>query len=125
MTNREKLFNLIGQVQDCGCDVTDVVAMNYVENDILVDYLIKNGVYISEPCEVESDNHRVPTNGDKIRSMSDAELAKWISGGAMHSDSACSYCEYNKNKTCNGSQCQDVTDAEIITKWLQQPVKEE
>ena len=64
------------------------------------------------------------THGDLIRTMSDEELAKWISGGAMHSDSACSYCEHNKKKTCTGRECQDVTDAEIIMKWLQQPVEE-
>ena len=43
---REKLIELLGQVQDCGCDVTDVVQMNYVENDVLVDYLIANGVIV-------------------------------------------------------------------------------
>lgn len=46
VTDREKLFNLIGQVQDCGCDVSNVVEMNYVENNILVDYLIDNGVTV-------------------------------------------------------------------------------
>ena len=46
MPDREKLIELIGQVQDCGCDVTDVVEMNYVENSTLADYLIANGVTI-------------------------------------------------------------------------------
>ena len=45
---REKLIELIGQVQDCGCDVTDVVEMNYVENDVLVDHLIANGVTVQK-----------------------------------------------------------------------------
>ena len=45
---REKLFELVGQVQDCGCDVTDVVKMNYVENNVLVDHLIANGVRLEE-----------------------------------------------------------------------------
>ena len=44
MGMREKLIELIGQVQDCGCDVTDVVSMNYVKNDAIADYLIANGV---------------------------------------------------------------------------------
>lgn len=43
---REKLIELVGQVQDCGCDVTDVVKMNYVENNVLVDHLLANGVTI-------------------------------------------------------------------------------
>ena len=45
---KEKLVELVGQVQDCGCDVTDVVEMNYVENITLVDHLIANGVTIQE-----------------------------------------------------------------------------
>lgn len=45
---REKLIELVGKVQDCGCDVTDVVAMNYVENETLGDYLIANGVTIQK-----------------------------------------------------------------------------
>ena len=57
---RDKLFELIGKVQDCGCDVTDVVKMNYVENSVLVDYLISNGVTISsEVEELRADNDRL------------------------------------------------------------------
>lgn len=48
MADREKLYELIAQVQDCGCDVTDVVEMIYVENDALVDHLIANGVTIQK-----------------------------------------------------------------------------
>ena len=50
---REKLIELIGQVQDCGCDVTDVVVMNYVENDVLADHLIANGVTVQEWISVK------------------------------------------------------------------------
>lgn len=45
---REKLIELVGRVQDCGCDVTEVVKMNYVENNVLVDYLLANGVTIQK-----------------------------------------------------------------------------
>ena len=48
---REKLIVLVGQVQDCGCDVTEVVEMNYVENITLVDHLIANGVEIPVRCK--------------------------------------------------------------------------
>ena len=48
---REKLVELVGQVQDCGCDVTDVVEMNYVENNVLIDHLIANGVTIPVRCK--------------------------------------------------------------------------
>ena len=53
MDVREKLVELIGQVQDCGCDVTDAVAMNYVENITLVDHLIANGVTVQEWISVK------------------------------------------------------------------------
>ena len=48
MADREKLIELVGQVQDCGCDVSDVVEMNYVENSVLVDHLISHGVTMRE-----------------------------------------------------------------------------
>lgn len=48
---REKLIELVGQVQDCGCDVTDVVEMNYVENITLVDHLIANDVVPVVRCK--------------------------------------------------------------------------
>lgn len=57
---REKLIELIGQVQDCGCDVTDVVEMNYVENNVLVDHLIANCVTIQRWIPVEE---RLPEDG--------------------------------------------------------------
>lgn len=65
------------------------------------------------------------TNGDRIRAMSDEELAKWLCGGAVASESACSYCENNKLGFCNGEDCRGKTDAEIIMEWLRQPAKEE
>ena len=49
---REKLIELLGQVQDCGCNVTDVVAMNYVENFELADHLIANGVTVQEEAKL-------------------------------------------------------------------------
>ena len=46
-------MELIGQVQDCGCDLTDVVEMNYVENITLVDNLIAHGVTVQEWISVK------------------------------------------------------------------------
>jgi hypothetical protein len=60
---REKLIELVGQVQDCGCDVTDVVEMNYVENITLVDHLIAHGVTVKEWISVKD---RLPKNGDVV-----------------------------------------------------------
>ena len=64
------------------------------------------------------------TNADRIRAMSDEELAKWMSGGALKSDSARSYCKRNIMAFCDGSECSTKTDAEIILDWLKQPVKD-
>lgn len=58
---KEKLVELVGQVQDCGCDVTDVVQMNYVENTTLVDHLIANGVTVQE-CNLPEENYYVLRN---------------------------------------------------------------
>ena len=59
MDVREKLVELVGQVQDCGCDVTDVVQMNYVENTTLVDHLIAHCVTVQEWLSV---SERLPQN---------------------------------------------------------------
>ena len=45
---KERLVELIGRVQDCGCDFTDVVQMTYVDNSKLAEYLISQGVVIQE-----------------------------------------------------------------------------
>ena len=63
MDVREKLVELIGQVQDCGCDVTDVVKMNYVENITLADHLIANGVTVQEWISVKN---RLPENDQVV-----------------------------------------------------------
>ena len=55
---REKLIELVGQVQDCGCDVTDVVEMIHVENDVLADHLIANGVIVM-PCKVGDTVYKI------------------------------------------------------------------
>lgn len=72
---KETLHRLVGEVQDCGCDVTDVVEMNYVENDVLIDHLIANGVTLStEVEELEADNERLRNMWAKA--VSDASKAQ-------------------------------------------------
>ena len=61
------------------------------------------------------------TNADRIRAMSDEELAEWIRNGI--STDPCDYCEYN-NGYCDGSPCRGKTEAEIITEWLKQPAED-
>ena len=74
---REKLIELVGQVQDCGCDVTDVVAMNYVENNILVDHLIANGVTVQKWTPV---TERLPKPCDREPEWSETVLFRTITG---------------------------------------------
>ena len=75
-----------------------------------------------DKCKQFQPNYK--TNADRIRAMSDEELAKWMSGGALHSDSVCSYCDRNTLEFCDGAECSNKTDAEIILDWLKQPVKD-
>ena len=64
----EKLFELVGQVQDCGCDVTDVVEMNYVENITLVDHLITHGVTVQEWISVKDRLPEIVSTHKRYRS---------------------------------------------------------
>lgn len=58
------------------------------------------------------------TNADRIRAMSDEELAQAIYRGI--SSDACDYCKENDHH-CTGHTCQGKADAEVILEWLQQP----
>lgn len=64
MTNiRENLLHLIGQVQDWGIDSTDVVETNSVDNEVLADHLLDNGVTLPESegcdyCQEDIDGFR-------------------------------------------------------------------
>ena len=48
---QKKLLELLSQIQDCGCDVTDVVQMIWVENTDVVNHLILNKVAVL-PCDI-------------------------------------------------------------------------
>ena len=74
---REKLIELVGQVQDCGCDVTDVVEMNYVENNVLVDHLIANGVTLDNQVSSSkwiSVTERLPSGHEKVLAITGSRL---------------------------------------------------
>ena len=59
-----------------------------------------------------------PSNGDRIRSMNDKELAEWIIAGI--SSDPCDYCKHN-NFHCDGTPCKGKDDAKTIIDWLRQP----
>lgn len=60
------------------------------------------------------------TNADRIRTMTDEELAKWILDGV--SCDPCDYCKHN-SVSCRLNQCKP--EEETILEWLRQPVKED
>lgn len=62
------------------------------------------------------------TNADRIREMSDEELAQWINDGI--SADPCDYCEFN-NIYCDGSPCRGKAYTETIIEWLRQPAEED
>ena len=60
------------------------------------------------------------TNGDRIRAMSDEEIAEAIYHGI--SSDACDYCKENDHH-CTGHTCQGKAGKEVILEWLQQPAE--
>lgn len=71
------------------------------------------------------DHTKPKTNADRIRAMSDEELARWMCGGSVSTESACKYCDKNNGEFCNGEKCRGKTDTEIIMEWLKQPAEVE
>ena len=70
---REKLIELLDDIQQCGEDFTEyeIYGMrlpNTVSNETIADHLIANGVTFAKDTNVH-------TNGDRIRAMTDEELA--------------------------------------------------
>lgn len=61
------------------------------------------------------------TNADRIRAMTDEELAEVIRNGI--SSDACDFCKHN-NFHCDGSLCKGKAEADIIVEWLQQQAEE-
>ena len=60
------------------------------------------------------------TNADRIRAMSDEELAKWIRGRSCRH--CCDMCMRSKNRTCASRDGNCITG---IIDWLQQPAEGE
>ena len=60
------------------------------------------------------------TNADRIRAMSDRELATLIYNGI--SSDPCDYCE--NSGYCDGTPCKGKASEEIIANWLKQPAEE-
>lgn len=63
MDDKAKLLELVGAVQDEGVDYTDVLHVIRVSNEMLVDYLITNGVVVQKHGRWIHPKNYVVTNG--------------------------------------------------------------
>ena len=102
---RDKLIELIDNNKacpfDCPCEECTYKVEPSCFSPRLADELIANGVTIGK------DNN-VITNADRIRAMTDEELAE-----AMCNNSNCDYCNFNEGwKGCT------------LKDWLKQPVED-
>ena len=104
---RDKLVNLIYDIDPISHD-----GSGYVDYVKIADHLIANGVTFAEdnnvPCK------KPMTNGDRIRSMTDEELAEFILDKRENGtcfNNKCYY--YDPNKGCD----------DCTLEWLKQPVR--
>lgn len=113
---RDKLIELIDnnkacdrEIACCECEYSDISPCFAVR---MADALIAHGITFADVPDNNVGDSPM-TNGDKIRAMSDEELAefllkeKWSCGGQ-----SCSYCGRYVNKKC-------VT----VYEWLKQPAE--
>ena len=62
------------------------------------------------------------TNGERIRGMSDEELAKFIESVQCYGHGWCEKCSSMNGDYCNGMRSNEPD--EDILRWLKQPVEE-
>ena len=103
---REKLVELLNEVQETG--VNEIPAgfgytSEYVENEKVASHLIANGTTVQE-CKLGDKK----TNADRIRSMSDEELKKFIC-----SMFKCEFCDFELGERCG------------LLNWLQMPAEDD
>jgi hypothetical protein len=101
----ERVFNIKGgkTMSEKKCPHCNKVAMEY------------NHWFKADVCKI--CGYRDPpiiTNFDRIRSMNDEELARWLVDATV--------CERvcNEDEYCHGNEC-----VKRVTDWLKQPAKEE
>ena len=80
------------------------------------DYLIAHGVTLVE-------ENKILTNADRIRAMSDEDLAEWVVFQTGYRESAFSEMTYFNILTGNDDNRKDAEKA--MYTWLKQPAKEE
>ena len=98
--------------------------MKCLTNNLEVNYPCSAACPLYGDCVTafrKEQEQRVRTNADRIRCMSDEELAEWIYNGV--SSDPCDYCEHN-NGYCDGAPCKGKAHTEIIAERLKQPAEE-
>ena len=86
-------------------------------NAVCANMTVLNGVTYcdSVPCSLKDELPK-QTNADRIRNMSDEELAEFLC-----EYEACPLCSHQTDNMCNSKNCDEVG---ITLKWLQAEVKE-
>ena len=118
MADREKLIDVL----EIGLDKIDRGSLPWAV-EMLADHLIANGVYISKPCDAAPSEDWKFTNADRIRAMSDGELAKWLVSKTFYRESAWSEPTYLNFLTGRDDTESRAVDGTL--EWLQQPAEED
>ena len=104
---RENLMRLLCTANSKATEAEAFENATYAEQlGIQADHLIANGVTFAKDTDVL-------TNADRIRAMSDEELADWLQRLDCMECPAALNC-LNMHKTCN----------RLLLEWLKQPVEE-
>lgn len=86
-------------------------------------YAYRHKCFTEDLCKC----HEPKTNADRIRAMSDEELAKWLGDVDCYNCDCCAYqreCRYEYDtETVNYAEKYNCFEGR--KKWLQQPVKED
>ena len=106
MNERERLVEILNQAHQAYYSSMDF-SQTYTE--ALADSLIANGVTVNTTSKPK-------TNGDRIRAMTDEELARFIGDNSL--------CDQIQND--NGAWCKTQRECKVcFVEWLKQPLKEE
>ena len=80
-------------------------------------YVFEDGDLYCVGIVIDNNGPKPQTNADRIRAMSDEELAKWIDWLFGR----CEWCDTDKMAT---DDCNDVECTSCILEWLKQPAEE-
>ena len=121
---RDKLIKLIKSRRDpcdigaCPFVVDDVRPCSLCETESLADHLISHGVTFADVPDNNVGDIKPMTNADRIRAMTDEELAESIVSNTYVG--ACVDFGIPNNKPC----CGDCRKCDVVLDWIRQPMGE-